>query len=631
MARIAGLIHWGRNTPASAGVTASGMLAHMTRAHPGLMLCEQGALGSAGQGGDIAEQPDLGLLVLDGRLLDRGRLDDGGPGGDAALLLRLCLRVGFEAAMQAIDGDVAVAFLDTRTRRLWLGRDRFGVKPLYYAATREGIAFASQPAPLARLNGVGPAVNRRFTALVAGSHYRTFDNAIEESPFAQVRQLPAAHCLAATPDAAGVAKPYWRLSAKELGSSDEDALADQYRQLLFAAVRRRLDVAPNPAFTLSGGMDSSSVACTAAHLRGRPQAAFSSIYVDPTFDERREIKDVIDAKLAEWHPVELADDIDILTTIERLVRVHNEPVATATWLSHDIVCQAVAERGHGALFGGLGGDELNAGEYEYFPLFFADLRASGRDDQLEREISAWAHHHDHPIHKKNPAVAQHLMAALTRPGSAGICLPNLERQNRYLAAIDPQWFDLSGFVPVMEHPFASFLANRAYQDLTRETTPCCLRAEDRQSEAHGLVHFDPFLDRELVEFMFNVPSRLKIRDGVTKHLLRKAMRAILPEPTRTRVKKSGWNAPAHVWFSGGRGLAALSDIISSAAFRGRGLYNLAEVDRLLDEHRRIVSSGEPRENHMMFLWQLVNLECWLAWVDSGLPAPHAPSLAIRPS
>jgi len=97
------------------------------------------------------------------------------------------------------------------------------------------------------------------------------------------------------------------------------------------------------------------------------------------------------------------------------------------------------------------------------------------------------------------------------------------------------------------------------------------------------------------------------------------------------VKKSGWNAPAHVWFSGGRGLAALSDIISSAAFRGRGLYNLAEVDRLLDEHRRIVSSGEPRENHMMFLWQLVNLECWLAWVDSGLPAPHAPSLAIRPS
>jgi asparagine synthase (glutamine-hydrolysing) len=246
---------------------------------------------------------------------------------------------------------------------------------------------------------------------------------------------------------------------------------------------------------------------------------------------------------------------------------------------------------------------------------------------LEREIAAWAHYHDHPIHKKNPAIAEQLMATLTQPGSAGLCLPNLERQRRYHAAIDPRWFDLSAFVPVMEHPFASFLANRAYQDLTRETTPCCLRAEDRQSEAHGLAHFDPFLDRELVEFMFSVPSRLKIRDGVTKHLLRKTMRGILPEPTRTRVKKSGWNAPAHVWFSEGRGLEALSDIISSTAFRGRGLYNLAEVNRLLDEHRRIVSSSEVRENHMMFLWQLVNLECWLAWVDAGLPSPLAQALA----
>lgn len=619
MSRIAGILHWGHRAPDSAHREASGMLAHMAAARPVLAVSELGVFGAAGFGGDIHQQ-DGGILVLDGRLLDRDRLDDGGPGGDAALLLRLCLRMGFERTMQSVDGDIAVAFLETKSRRLWLARDRFGVKPLYYARVPDGLAFASQPAPLAALPAVGAAVNRLFVALVAGSHYRTFDNAIEDSPFANVRQLPAAHLLEISPDRTGKAEAYWRLEAKDLGTSDEDVLADRYEELLLAAVQRRLDVAQNPAFTLSGGMDSSSIVCSAARLKGKPQAAFSSIYADPTYDERLEIKDVIEAGLAEWHPVELSDDIDLMATVDRLVRIHNEPVATATWLSHDAVCRAVAQAGYGALFGGLGGDELNAGEYEYFPMFFADLRADGRSEQLEQEIASWAQHHDHPVHRKSPDIARSMMDALTESGSAGHCRPNLERQNRYLAAIDPRWYDLSGFRPVMEHPFGSFLANRAYQDLTRETTPCCLRAEDRQCEFHGLEHFDPFLDRAMVEFMFSVPSYMKIRNGVTKYLLRKATDNILPDTTRSRVKKTGWNAPAHVWFTGGRGLEALSDIVSSTAFRQRGLYNAMEVERLIAEHRRIICTGETRENHMMFLWQLLNVECWLAWIDRSLPS-----------
>lgn len=629
MARIAGYIHWVRRADAAEDMLR-GMLAHMSGGKIALAQTEAGALGVAGQGGDIAIEPGVGAVVIDGRILDRERLGDGGPGEDAALLLRLALRIGFEAALQAIDGDVAVAFLDLRSRRLWLGRDRFGVKPMYYASTPNGVAFASQPAPLAGLKGVGADVNRRFVALVAGSHYRTFDNAIEDSPFARVKQLPAAYAVAATPEAIGAAQAYWRLTKQSLPSSNEDALAEHYRQLLSAAVARRLAAASNPAFTLSGGMDSSSVACTAAKLQGKPQHAFSSIYVDPTFDERNEIKDVIDAGLADWHPVELANDMDIMGAIERLVRVHNEPVATATWLSHDVVCGAVAKAGHTALFGGLGGDELNAGEYEYFPLFFADLKAAGEEAGLEREIAAWAHYHDHPIHRKNPKIARQLMATLTVQDGTGRCLPNFERQNRYLPAINADWYDLSSFVPVMEQPFTSFLANRAYQDLTRETTPCCLRAEDRQSEAHGLTHFDPFLDRALVEFMFSVPSSMKIRDGATKHLLRKAMTGVLPEATRKRVKKSGWNAPAHVWFSSRRGFQALSDLVSSAAFRGRGLYNLKEVDRLIAEHRHIVETGVLHENHMMFLWQLVNVECWLRWIDGGMASAAKPASLRTP-
>jgi asparagine synthase (glutamine-hydrolysing) len=274
----------------------------------------------------------------------------------------------------------------------------------------------------------------------------------------------------------------------------------------------------------------------------------------------------------------------------------------------------VAEHGFESLFGGLGGDELNAGEYEYFPMFFADLKAASRNDTLDREVAKWAEHHDHPIYRKSPRVAEEMMARLTLPGSPGICRPNLERQSTYLSTVNPEYYDLRDYVPTMDNPFRSFLKNRAYQDLSRETTPCCLRAEDRQCTAVGLRHYDPFLDHELIEFMFRVPGELKIRDGVTKHLLRQAMKGILPEKTRTRVKKTGWNAPAHVWF-GGAQLNAVRDLVASQRFRERGLYATQAVEAIIDSHEAIVSSGEQRENHMMFLWQLVNVAAWFDWVE----------------
>jgi asparagine synthase (glutamine-hydrolysing) len=182
------------------------------------------------------------------------------------------------------------------------------------------------------------------------------------------------------------------------------------------------------------------------------------------------------------------------------------------------------------------------------------------------------------------------------------------------------FFDIDRFEPVMEAPFPSYLKTRAYQDLTRETAPCCLRAEDRHTQAFGIENHVPFFDYRLVDFMFRVTGSMKIREGVTKILLRRAMRGILPEETRTRVKKTGWNAPAHLWFSG-EGKTALQDLVRSRSFRERGIYDIAHVMQIIDDHDEIVAKGAAKENHMMFLWQLVNLELWLQ-SESGAKKNH---------
>ena len=566
-------------------------------------------LGAAGRRAASVAQVGPLLVVVDGQCCNRDEL--GRPGESfAAILARLSLESGLAATLARCNGDFAVALYDARDRALWLGRDRIGIRPLYYVARPDLVAFASRPGALLALPGMCASPDRRFVGLFAGSHYRAIDNDPQASPFAGIGQVMAATVLRIDPDGATTVSRYWELQEQDPLEGSEDELALAYRELLLDAVGRRLRVVDNPAFTLSGGMDSSSVLSCAVRLTGQGQRAFSAVYDDKTFDESGDIVPMLDALAQQWNPVNIGTP-DVFALVERMVSVHDEPVATSTWLSHFLLCEAAAAKGVGALFGGLGGDELNAGEYEYFIFHFADLLRCGRTEQLDAEIEHWARYHTHPVYVKNQAVAAAALKRLTDPARPGVCLPDRGRLTRYADAVQRDFFDVRGFTPVMEAPFGDCLKNRTYQDIFRETAPCCLRAEDRHARFFGMDNVLPFFDHRLVEFMFRVPGEMKIRLGVTKHLLRLAMRGILPEQTRTRIKKTGWNAPAHVWFSSGAVHDGLWDLVRSRRFRERGIWNVAAVEGLLTEHAAILASNKPRENHMMFLWQLLNMETWL--------------------
>lgn len=570
---------------------------------------EQAALGWTGVGGPGIARSDGILATVDGRFFNHEDLPP--AENDAARLITLYRQHGLERALARINGDFAFVLHDPAQRLFHAGRDRLGLKPLYWARTASGIAIASRPRALLSLPGVERAPDRAFVARFAACHYRVFDNPVERSAYAGIAQVPAATVLSVNPEGTARSIRWWDLQDLPDLTDPEEQLAEQYRELLIDAVRRRFAGTTMPAFTLSGGLDSSSVLSCAATAAGAPQIAYSSVYADPTYDESADIAPMLEHRVAEWRPVPIGNDIDVAGWVSRMVAVNDEPIATATWLSHFALCEQVAREGRGALFGGLGGDELNAGEYEYFFFHFADLRAAGAQADLDHEIECWAHHHDHPIWRKNPGTATEGMERLCDPSRPGRVRTDLIRLRRYWSTLSPDWYRLAGYEPVLDHPFGSSLKNRTYQDLFRETAPCCLRAEDRHATHFGLERLDPFLDYRLLEFMFRIPGRFKIRDGITKRLLRSAMRGILPEETRLRIKKTGWNAPAHVWFTG-RGLTLVQDLVSSRAFRERGVYEVAAVERVIADHTAALADPSPRENHMMFLWQLVNLELWMA-------------------
>ena len=610
MTRIAGVT--GRSGQTNMTRLAGQMLAQLPgantllKASPGICL-----------GLSVADNPDMhvddGILcVIDGIIFNFGELvaeaPDGYGGTQASLIAHLFRRIGFEATLSRLNGDFAIALYDQSNAQLWLGRDRFGAKPLYFAHLNDGLAFASQPWALMANPEISAEINPRYVSAFASLHYRTFDNRPEESPYRDINQLEAGSYLSCSGHRIRVQR-YWNLRQQDDFHLSEAELGEQYHELLLDAVELRVNAATSNAFTLSGGLDSSSVLSCAHAITKQPQPAYSAIYADKTFDESDEIRPMLVEKVSEWRSIALGNKIDLFSDIDELIAIHNEPIATATWLSHLQICKAVSEEGYSQLFGGLGGDELNAGEYEYFIFHFADLARTAPDALLASEMECWARYHTHQLYPKSPELGLQEIKRLTNE-TRGICLPDYQRLARYADTLHPEFvgFPLSSLR--MEHPFQSCLKNRAFQDLFFETLPCCLRAQDRNATSVGLMQTNPFLDYRLVEFMFRVDGSHKIRKGITKILLREAMKGILPEETRTRIKKVGWNAPAHRWFSG-KNLDLLRDLVRSSEFLNMGIYEATAVQRLLEEHAEIVDNGKQQENHMMFLWQLVNLTAWM--------------------
>lgn len=511
-------------------------------------------------------------------------------------------------ALSSLNADFSLGIFDKATKAVFLARDRFGIKPLYFGLHHGGVAFASLPLDVANLLQIPVRPRAAYVSRFLACHYRYVDNEPQLSPYENILQVAPSEVVKIA-NGRVERTAYWKL--KDNGDSElpEQELAERYRSLLLDSVKIRVQHANAQAFTLSGGMDSSSVLASAVTITGEKQIAYSSVYDDKTFDESEDIRTMLDSNVSKWRTVKI-DMPDTFEIVSEMVKVHQEPVITATWLSHFILSDEAAKAGIKCLFGGLGGDELNAGEYEYFWPFFADLKLAGHGDLLNEEVDAWARYHDHPIYKKNRSIVDATLPRLVDFGEPGKCLPDRDRMLRYQSVLDRSYYDLSTYEPWMPAPFRSYLKNRCLQDLFIETAPPCLRAEDRHGAHFGIENLLPFLDHRLVEFMFQVRGTQKFRKGVTKHLLREAMKGILPEETRTRVKKTGWNAPAHIWFSG-KGRGQLLDIVHSREFRERGFYNVVEIERLVNEHEETVRKGLIRENHMMFLWQLVNLELWL--------------------
>jgi asparagine synthase (glutamine-hydrolysing) len=503
-----------------------------------------------------------------------------------------------ERCVERFNGMWAFALWDARERTLFASRDRFGVKPFYYRLDGARLAFASELKAFRADTASGLEPNGRAVRDYVEQGYVDHTS---ETFFAGIVKLPPAHCLSFGP--AGLRTwRYWALEPRRPPAGDP---ADEVRELFLDAVRLRLRSDVPVGTCLSGGIDSSAVACAVDHLLrteaenarpvGERQRTFTAFFAERGFDERPYAEAVVARTRAEPHWITF-DDRELVDVLPAIVETQDEPFGSTSIVAQWFVMREARRAGLKVMLDGQGADETLAGYHSYFGPRFADLLASGRLRELRAEVGGYRR-----LHGAGAAAAA---VALARP-----FLPHRVRwlaRGRVRGGAALVGAGLRGLAPTPEEngtPYRDRLRRQLHLILTQRGLPELLRYEDRNSMAHSLEARVPFLDYRLVELLFSLDADQLIERGRTKAVLRRALGDLLPPVVRDRVDKIGFVTPEARWLRGRLGELA-ADVFASRTFAERGLVDAAAARRRLERHRR----GELDAGFE--LWRALNLELW---------------------
>lgn len=524
---------------------------------------------------------------------------------DTEVVLRAYEAWGADA-LRRFNGMWGLAIWDSVDRVLFCARDRFGVKPFYYAFDGRSFVFASEMkailSVLADANRPHPGYLQTFVATgLFGDTDETF--------FESVRALPPAHMLVIKGGHIDVRR-YWQMEPKAWRTRRPDGTpAEVFRELFTRAVRLRLRSDVPVGTCLSGGLDSSSIAAVAASLRDTSLCTFSSIYDDADCDERAFIEQMQRAFPLEPHWVH-PNGADLPNVIDDMIEHQEIPAAAPGIFSQWNVMQT-AQGNVKVLLDGQGGDELLGGYFPYFAPYLRAVAGGARQrglfttrDRLRREyaeIKALT----------GQDYERGLSRLLRRATWAWLTGPSRRRVRPWRMpaepSIHPDFAALAVEQPAHRENSPHWYDDPLNQDLAdsllRTSIPGLLHYEDRSSMAFSIEARTPFLDVDLVEYVMALPFEEKIKGCTTKVLLRDAMTGILPDGVRLRRDKKGYPTPLGRWLRGDLREFA-RDLLLSEESRRRKVLRPGVVERHLREHL------EGGVDHSWLIWRWMTLEVW---------------------
>lgn len=521
------------------------------------------------------------------------------------------------AGLSKLRGMFAYAIWDARRQSLLLVRDRFGKKPLYYAALPQGLYFGSE---LKCLRQAGVPLEMDDEALRLYFQFSYIPD--PWSAYRAIRKLPAGSWLRYQSDGRLEAGRYWEPPAPseqpEPGMTEAEA-CDRLRRLFDESVRIRMiaDV-PLGAF-LSGGLDSSSVVASMALQSQERVKTFSIGFEETEFNELPAAALVARRYRTDHHEILVRpNSVDL---VEKLVRHFDEPFGDSSAIPTYIVSEFAVQRVKVALTGD-GGDEMFAGYSSFWRI--EQLRKFDRLPQAVRRLLAGiAERLPYSAYGKNYLRMISRPSPLERYFELNYAPYFLRRQllaPEWMLPADAAFFrtTLGHYLPA--HP-ADVLTEALYFEATANLTGDMLVKVDRMSMANSLEVRCPLLDHELAGFAARLPHSWKVSGGRGKRILRKALGDRLP-PELLRLPKKGFGVPLAHWFRTSL-REFLWDHLTSPVFLGRGVVSPPFVRHLLEEH------AAGRRNNYHWLWRLLMLELWFRDSASSGACVQSNSAAVK--
>ncbi|WP_114855277.1 asparagine synthase (glutamine-hydrolyzing) [Brachybacterium sp. YJGR34] len=502
------------------------------------------------------------------------------------------------AAYDRFNGMFAFAIHDATTGTVTLARDHFGIKPLYYWIDEDAdsprVLFGSEVRALlaAQQFEAAPddrAVYRYLKFRVQDDDSRTFFRGVKRLMPGQVLQLSADGTEISSftrlqeelrEIAARPARPY------------SDEVVAEYRERFQEAVRLRLQSEVPVGTSLSGGLDSSAVAAVIArHLRDAPQDesyravgsrqnTFSAVFPNSSNDEERYVDALLEDNAGQITAHKITPQPDaFLQDLHDFVRTQEEPIISTGPYAQYAVMREASEHVT-VLLDGQGADEMMAGYNPYFYVYLRQLRAQKRYKELAAEVIG----------------SRDILRKLARTKYSGRTSVPIE------ALLN------SGFVA--EHGGETVssvqddLKERLLEDTFRSSLPSLLRYEDKNTMRFSIEGRVPFVDKELLKFLFSLDESAIIHDGWNKRILRESMDGILPDMISKRRNKIGFTTPEGEWF---RTIAPqLRDIFASESFASRPYFDARSVLALFDDY-----IAHPENHGTLMFWRLLNVELWM--------------------
>jgi asparagine synthase (glutamine-hydrolysing) len=551
--------------------------------------------------GEIYNHADLRQQLIDRGHSYRTR-------SDTETIVHLYEEYGYDC-VRHLRGMFAFAIWDKRKRRLFIARDRLGIKPLYYQNGPRSFVFGSEIKVVLAHPSSRAEFNRSSLPEYLAFGYLSGDKTFYKG----IRKLLPGHWLELDEHGGLKIQQYWDLEATSAEPAQDEAYyVNEYRQLLEGAVESHLMSDVPLGVFLSGGVDSSAVAALMTKIRREPVETFSVGYAEQSYSELPYARMVAKHIKSQHHEVQIGRE-EFFNTLPGLIWHEDEPIAWPSSVALYFVARLARERVVVVLTGE-GSDETLAGYSRYaFTLKNARfdriyrttvpgmLRRSLRNSIAgSRLLGAGLRRKlEHTFLGKDGAdwasfYFDNFFSAFSSQEQASIFTNDVAREFTADAAY-------SNVLAHWERSSGGMLQRLLYTDIKTYLVELLMK-QDNMSMAASIESRVPFLDHVLVEFATRIPESVQIRGLSGKNILKKAVQDLLPHEILYRPKL-GFPTPWSGWLAGPQ-LDIIENMLLEPRSTDRGFFKADAIRQLFEEHR------SKHRDHYDRIWRLLNLELW---------------------